>query len=87
MMPADAGRTYEEWRELWLRGRESHAVQTLRFHGLRTALERSGRRGVGKRPRRPAAAPAVVTGVSVGEALVAEAARQLRQLLGGGVHG
>lgn len=87
MIPADAGRNYEEWRELWLRGGESHAIQTLRFHGLRTALERAGRRGVGQRPRRPAASPVVVTGLSVGEALVAEAARQLRQLLGGGVHG
>lgn len=83
MIPTDAGRVYEEWRGHWLRGRESHAIQALRFHGLRTALELPGR----ERPRRPTSTPVVATGLPVGEALVAEAARQLRRLVGGAIDG
>ena len=85
MTAADAWRSYEDWRGLWLSGRDSCGIQALRFHGLRVAVELAGVRDASPThagPRRPASLPA--GGLLIGDAALAEATRQVRHLLGAG---
>ena len=81
MMRDDACETYEGWRRLWLSGGDSNAIAALRFHGLRNALAMAG----GARPHsRPPLASATSPRIElpvVAEAVIAEAASQVRRLL------
>ena len=80
MMPDDASQTYEVWRRMWLSGGDSNAIAALRFHGLRGALAIVGgaRKATGL-PLPPA--PAISMELSVADAVIAEAASQVRRLL------
>ena len=80
MMPGDASQTYEVWRRLWLSGEDSNAIAALRFHGLRRALAIAGRARNTSGPRL-ACAPAISMEPSVADAVIAEAASQVRRLL------
>ena len=80
MMPNDASETYEVWRRQWLSGGDSNAIAALRFHGLRGALAIAGRARNTPRPRLPPA-PAVSMELSLADAVIAEAASQVRRLL------
>ena len=81
-MHHDAWRTYEHWRQLWLSGGDSHGIGALRFHGLRGAVELAGCVEIPAQSPPPASAsPAAAEGL-VGDAALAEAARQIRHLLG-----
>ena len=80
MMPGDACETYEVWRRMWLSGGDSNAIATLRFHGLRGALAIAGRARNTTRPRLPPV-PAISMELSVADAVIAEAASQVRRLL------
>ena len=80
MMPDDASQTYEVWRRLWLSGGDSNAIAALRFHGLRGALAIAGRTRNATRPRLPPA-PAISMEPSAADAVIAEAASQVRRLL------
>lgn len=80
MMPDDASQTYEVWRQLWLSGGDSNAIAALRFHGLRGALAIAERARNTTRPRL-APAPAISMELSVADAVIAEAASQVRRLL------
>lgn len=79
-MPDDASQTYEVWRRMWLSGGDSNAIAALRFHGLRGALAIVGgaRKATGL-PLPPA--PAISMELSVADAVIAEAASQVRRLL------
>ena len=80
-MRRDAWRTYEHWRRLWLSGGEGHGIGALRFHGLRCAVELAGCVETPAQSPPPASAsPAAAEGL-VGDAALAEAARQIRHLL------
>lgn len=79
-MPEDASQTYEVWRRRWLSGGDSNAIAALRFHGLRGALAIAGRARNTTRPRLPPA-PAISMELSVADAVIAEAASQVRRLL------
>ena len=79
-MPDDASETYEVWRRQWLSGGDSNAIAALRFHGLRGALAIAGRARNTTRPRLPPA-PAVSMELSLADAVIAEAASQVRRLL------
>ncbi len=81
-MPAGAWRTYEDWRQLWLVGKESHEIGMLCFHGLRGALELAGYGDVPAELRRPTPASLAAAEHFIGDAAIAEAARQVRHLLG-----
>ena len=81
MIPGDAWRTYEDWRRLWLAGKDGHGVQALRFHGLCRALELAGCTGVRQEPQVPTPASVVADELFVGDAALAEAAWQVRHLL------
>ena len=78
MMRDDAWETYEGWRRLWLSDRDSHAIAAMRFHGLRGALAMV--EGAPARARPPSTSSAVMER-SVAEAVIAEAAGQVRRLL------
>ncbi|MCY4467382.1 MAG: hypothetical protein OXC08_01570 [Thiotrichales bacterium] len=80
MMPGDASETYEVWRRLWLSGEDSNAIAALRFHGLRGALAIAGGARNSSRSRLPSA-PAISTELSIADAVIAEAASQVRRLL------
>ena len=80
MMPGDASETYEVWRRLWLSGGDSNAIAALRFHGLRGALAIAGGTRNPSRPRLPST-PAISTELPVADAVIAEAASQVRRLL------
>lgn len=80
MMPDDASQTYEVWRRLWLSGGHSNAIAALRFHGLRGALTIAGGARNATGLRLPPA-PAISMELSVTDALIAEAASQVRRLL------
>ena len=79
-MADDASQTYEAWRRLWLSGGDSNAIAALRFHGLRGALAIAGRTRNTTRPRL-APAPTISMELSVADAVIAEAASQVRRLL------
>ena len=73
--------TYEGWRRLWLSGGDSNAIAALRFHGLRNAL-------VMPRGARTHSPPLLTSASSprgelpvLAEAVIAEAASQVRCLL------
>ena len=80
MMPDDASQTYEVWRQLWLSGGDSNAIAALRFHGLRGALAIVGGARNATSLRLPPA-PAISMELSVADAVIAEAASQVRRLL------
>ena len=77
MMRDDAWKTYESWRGLWLSGGDSNAIAALRFHGLRGALAKAACNRTCPRP--PPSSNNVE--LPVADALIAEAARQVRRLL------
>ena len=80
MMRDDAWKTYESWRGLWLSGGDSNAIAALRFHGLRGALAMAGAACNRTRPRPP---PSVNVDLPIADAVIVEAASQVRRLLGG----
>ena len=80
MMPDDASQTYEVWRRLWLSGGDSNAIAALRFHGLRGALAIARGARNSTRARLPPA-PAISMELPVADAVIAEAASQVRHLL------
>lgn len=78
-MRADAWKTYESWRGLWLSGSDSNAIAALRYHGLRGALAM-----VGAACNRTCPAPApssINVELPIADAVIAEAASQVRRLL------
>ena len=81
-MPGDAWRSYEDWRRLWLSGRDSHGIGALRFHGLHDALALAGCGDASVKPRPPTRASRAVAEPVIGDAALDEAARQVRHLLG-----
>ena len=80
MMHGDAAQIYEGWRRHWLSGGDSNAIAVLRFHGLRGALAMAGAAGNRTRPRRPSP-PSVNVDLAIGDAVIVEAASQVRRLL------
>ncbi len=78
MMRDDAWETYEGWRRLWLSGRDSNAIAAMCFHGLWGALAMV--EGARNRARPPSTSSAVVER-TVADAVIAEAAGQVRRLL------
>ena len=81
MMHHDAYETYEGWRRLWWSGGHSNAIAALRFHGLRSALVMArGARTHSRPPLTSASSPRVELPV-LAEAVIAEAASQVRRLL------
>ena len=80
MMRDDACKTYESWRQLWLSGGDSNAIAALRFHGLRGALVMAGGTGKCTGPRPPSASSVNVE-LPIADAMIAEAASQVRRLL------
>ena len=81
-MRDNAWRSYEEWRRLWLSAKDGHGIAMLRFHGLRGALELAGCVQVPPGPRLPASASVAAAEILIGDAALAEAARQVRRLMG-----
>ena len=78
MMRDDAWKTYESWRGFWQSGGNSNAIAALRFHGLRGALALAGAaRERGCPP--PSSSNSVE--LSIADAVIAEAASQVRCLL------
>ena len=80
MMHGDAAQIYEGWRRLWLSGGDSNAIGVLRFHGLRGALAMAGAGCHRTRPR-PPSPPSANVDLSIGDAVIVEAASQVRRLL------
>ena len=80
MMRDDAWKTYESWRGLWLSGGDSNAIAALRFHGLRGALAMAGAACNRTRPR-PPSPPSVNVDLPIADAVIVEAASQVRRLL------
>ena len=78
MMRDDAWKTYESWRRLWLSGGDSNAIAALRFHGLRGAMAMAGAACNRTRPRPP---PSVNVDLPIADAVIVEAASQVRRLL------
>ena len=80
MMRDDAWKTYESWRRLWLSGGDCNAIGALRFHGLRGALALAGAacNGTGPRPPSPSS---IKVELPIADAVIAEAASQVRRLL------
>ena len=79
-MREDAWKTYESWRGLWLSGGDSNAIGALRFHGLRGALAVAGA-ACGGTGRRPAPPSSIKVELPIADAVIAEAASQVRRLL------
>ena len=79
-MRDDAWKTYESWRVLWLSGGDSNAIAALRFHGLRGALAMAGAVCNRTCPRPPSPSSVNVE-LPIAEAVIAEAASQVRRLL------
>ena len=79
-MREDAWKTYESWRGLWLSGGDSNAIGALRFHGLRGALAVAGA-ACGSTGRRPAPPSSIKVELPIADAVIAEAASQVRRLL------
>ena len=80
MMRDDASQTYEGWRRLWLSGSDSNAIAALRFHGLRGALAVAATARNRTRPSLPPA-PSAPLDIPITDAVIAEAASQVRSLL------
>ena len=80
MMHGDAAQIYEGWRRLWLSGGDSNAIAVLRFHGLRGALAMAGAGCNPTRPR-PPSPPSVNVDLPIADAVIVEAASQVRRLL------
>ena len=80
MIRDDAWKTYESWRRLWLSGGDSNAIAALRFHGLRGALAVAGAACRVTGPRPPSASSVNVE-LPIADAVIAEAASQVRRLL------
>ena len=80
-MRGDAWKSYESWRGLWLSGGDSNDIAALRFHGLRRALALAGAANGGTGPR-PASSSSIKAELPVADAVIAEAASQVRRLLG-----
>ena len=78
MMRDDAWKIYESWRRLWLSGGDSNAIAALRFHGLRGALAIAACNRTC--PRAPSPSSTNMT-VPIADAVIAEAASQVRRLL------
>ena len=78
MMRGDAWKAYESWRRLWLSGGDSNAIAALRFHGLRGALALAGAACNGDGPRPPSS---IKGELPIADAVIAEAASQVRRLL------
>ncbi len=81
MMHGDAAQVYEDWRRLWMSGGDSNAFAVLRFHGLRGALTMAGAACNRARPRPPSPLPANMD-LPLADAVIVEAASQVRRLLG-----
>ena len=79
MMRDDAWKTYESWRRVWLSGGDSNAIAALRFHGLRGALALAG--GACNRTRPGPPPSSVNVELRIADAVIAEAANQVRRLL------
>ncbi len=79
MMREDAWKTYESWRRLWLSGGSSNAIAALRFHGLRGALTVAGAACNRSGPRATPSSTRVE--LPIADAVIAEAASQVRRLL------
>ncbi|MCY3879254.1 MAG: hypothetical protein OXF74_08760 [Rhodobacteraceae bacterium] len=90
-MAKDACDTYEHWRQRWLSGGGNHGITALQFHGMREALLLTVLPGADLRP--PPGRP-METDRVLADAVLAEAASQVRHLLrtspaggtGGGRH-
>ena len=80
MMRDDAWKTYESWRVLWLSGGDSNAIAALRFHGLRGALAMAEAACNRTCPRRRPPSSVNVE-LRIADAVIAEAANQVRRLL------
>ena len=80
MMRHDAWETYEGWRRLWLSGGDSNAIAALRFHGLRSALAMAAGAPNHTRTRLALTSSARVE-LPIADAVIAEAASQVRRLL------
>jgi len=80
MMPDDASQPYEVWRRLWLSGGHSNAIAALRFHGLRGALAMAGAACNRTCPAPPPLS--INVELPIADAVIAEAASQVRRLLG-----
>lgn len=78
MMRDDAWKAYESWRRVWLSGGDSNAIGALRFHGLRGALALAGAACNGAGPRPPSS---IKGELHIADAVIAEAASQVRRLL------
>ncbi len=78
MMRDDAWKTYESWRRLWLSGGDSNAIAALRFHGLRGALAGAACNRTCPRPPPPSSTNVELP---IADAVIAEAASQVRCLL------
>ena len=78
MMPDDACHSYERWRRQWLCGDNSNAIEAVQFHGLFGAVlaisNAAGR-------TRPADSTPVEESLVYSDAVLAEAASQVRRLL------
>ena len=79
-MREDAWKTYESWRGLWLSGGDSNAIGALRFHGLRGALAVAGAACSSSGPR-PVPPSSIKVELPIADAVIAEAASQVRRLL------
>ena len=79
-MRGDAWKSYEGWRGLWLSGGDSNDIAALRFHGLRGALALAGAANGGTGPRL-ALSSSITAELPIADAVIAEAASQVRRLL------
>ena len=80
MMREDAWKTYESWRGLWLSGGDGNAISAVRFHGLRGALAVAGA-ACGRTGPLPPSPSSIGTELPIADAVIAEAASQVRRLL------
>ena len=81
MMPDHACHSYERWRRQWLAGDNSHAIETVQFHGLLGALAVSSNSALGKRPSSAAHTAPSELWREHSEVVMAEAASHIRRLL------
>ena len=81
MMPNDACQSYERWRRQWLCGDNSNAIEAVQFHGLLGALVAISSAAGRNRPSTPAESTPVEELLMFSDAVIAEAASQIRRLL------
>ena len=81
MMPDDACHSYEHWRRQWLCGDNSNAIEAVQFHGLLGAVLAISNAVGRNRPLAPADATPVEELLVYSDAVIAEAASQIRRLL------